>query len=102
MNRSLVRFMVNPQKSPEDWNRATPVARFQRAMLDSRVCHKGVSGDRHTLAASLIESAVRQGCYWTELATCEKTVFAFEPISRIVPTTITRITASITAYSAIS
>jgi hypothetical protein len=40
--------------------------------------------------------------YWTELATCENTVLALEPISRIVPTTITRITASITAYSAIS
>ena len=38
--------------------------------------------------------------YWTELATYEKTVLAFEPISRIVPTTMTRITASITAYSA--
>jgi hypothetical protein len=37
-----------------------------------------------------------------ELATCENTVLAFEPISRIVPTTITRITASITAYSAMS
>ena len=40
--------------------------------------------------------------YCTELATCEKTVLAFEPINRIVPTTITRITASITAYSAMS
>ena len=38
----------------------------------------------------------------TELATCEKTEFALEPISRTVPTTKTRITASITAYSAIS
>jgi len=37
-----------------------------------------------------------------ELATLEKTLFAFDPISRTVPTTITRITASITAYSAIS
>src|SRR5581483_2800595 len=36
------------------------------------------------------------------LATFEKTVLAFVPISRIVPTTITRITASITAYSAMS
>jgi hypothetical protein len=36
------------------------------------------------------------------LAVCEKTLFACEPIKRMVPTTITRITASITAYSAIS
>jgi len=40
--------------------------------------------------------------YCTELATCEKTVLALEPINRIVPTTITRITASMTAYSAMS
>ena len=40
--------------------------------------------------------------YCTELATDEKTLFAFEPTNRMVPTTITRITANITAYSAIS
>src|SRR5580698_9357688 len=41
--------------------------------------------------------------YWLmELATLEKTLLELEPISRIVPTTITRITASITAYSAMS
>src|SRR4029077_16864479 len=37
-----------------------------------------------------------------ELDTAENTLFAFPPIKRIVPTTITRITASITAYSAMS
>ena len=42
-------------------------------------------------------------CYWViELATCENTLLAFPPIKRMVPTTMTRITASITAYSAIS
>ena len=40
--------------------------------------------------------------YWRELPTLENTLLALEPISRTVPTTITRITASITAYSAIS
>lgn len=40
--------------------------------------------------------------YWMELATFENTLFEFEPMRRIVPTTITRMTASITAYSAIS
>jgi hypothetical protein len=37
-----------------------------------------------------------------ELATVENTLFELDPIKRIVPTTITRITASITAYSAMS
>jgi len=40
--------------------------------------------------------------YWIELAACENTVFVLEPISLIVPTTITKMTASITAYSAMS
>ena len=40
--------------------------------------------------------------YWTALAACEKTVLAFVPIRRIVPTTKTRMTANITAYSAMS
>src|SRR5437870_12524039 len=43
------------------------------------------------------------GCYClTELATDENAVLALDPISRIVPTPMTRITASITAYSAMS
>jgi hypothetical protein len=37
-----------------------------------------------------------------ELAAEEKALLAFEPMSRMVPTTSTRMTASITAYSAIS
>src|SRR5579863_3973691 len=37
-----------------------------------------------------------------ELATDEKTLLAFAPIRRMVPTTITNTTASITAYSATS
>jgi hypothetical protein len=40
--------------------------------------------------------------YWMALPTLENTLLAFEPMSRTVPTTITRITASITAYSAMS
>src|SRR5271170_7787695 len=36
------------------------------------------------------------------LATFEKTLLAFDPINRTVPITITRITANITAYSAMS
>jgi hypothetical protein len=40
--------------------------------------------------------------YWIALPTEENTLFALAPIKRTVPTTITRTTASITAYSAIS
>jgi hypothetical protein len=40
--------------------------------------------------------------YLIELATEENTLLELEPMSRMVPTTITRMTASITAYSAIS
>src|SRR5712692_5962116 len=44
----------------------------------------------------------RRGSHWIELAAAEKTLLAIAPMSRSVPTTITRITASITAYSAMS
>src|SRR5437870_13695894 len=47
-------------------------------------------------------SSARPITYCTELATDEKTLLAFEPTNRMVPTTMTRITANITAYSAIS
>src|SRR6267154_5991158 len=40
--------------------------------------------------------------YLIELATEENTLLALEPMRRMVPTTITRMTASITAYSAMS
>src|SRR5215813_11179334 len=40
--------------------------------------------------------------YCNELATLENALLAFDPIRRTVPTTRTRITANITAYSAIS
>ncbi len=42
--------------------------------------------------------------YWDciELPTCEKTLLALLPINLTVPITMTRITASMTAYSATS
>ena len=40
--------------------------------------------------------------YCSELATLENALLAFDPIKRTVPTTRTRITANITAYSAMS
>src|SRR5208283_4295304 len=52
--------------------------------------------------AKLFPDQSPNGRYCRELPTSENTLLAFDPISRTVPTTITRITASITAYSAIS
>jgi hypothetical protein len=40
--------------------------------------------------------------YCRELATLENALFAFDPIKRTVPTTKTKITANMTAYSAMS
>jgi hypothetical protein len=40
--------------------------------------------------------------YLIELAVAEKMLFALDPIKRTVPTTIRRMTATITAYSAMS
>ncbi len=40
--------------------------------------------------------------YWMLLAAAENTLFALPPIKRMAPMTITKITASITAYSAMS
>ena len=40
--------------------------------------------------------------YWSELPTSEKIVLEFDPMSRTVPSTITRTTASMIAYSATS
>src|SRR5271156_3375752 len=51
------------------------------------------------LSTTLWRNPIR---YWIELAVLENTLLGFDPIRRIVPTTRTRITASITAYSAIS
>jgi hypothetical protein len=53
------------------------------------------------LAERLVNSPENLG-YWIELATLENAAFELVPISRMVPTTRTRITASITAYSAMS
>jgi hypothetical protein len=55
-----------------------------------------------TSAQPIISSVTLAMLQPMELATCEKTVFALEPIIRSVPTTISRITATITAYSAMS
>jgi hypothetical protein len=46
--------------------------------------------------------AKRKRGYWIELATLENALLALVPMSRTVPTTITRMTANMTAYSAMS
>jgi hypothetical protein len=53
-------------------------------------------------SGSRIGFPIEINTYWTLLATDEKTLLAFPPIRRTVPITSTRITASITAYSAMS
>ena len=74
--------------------------------LHRRRVQAGVSQrSRWTNASVFMKNISQHGrtrSYCIELAACEKTVLALEPISRIVPTTMTRITASITAYSAMS
>src|ERR1700686_3681611 len=55
---------------------------------------------RHTLRVCDIFLMADYWAIW--LATAENTLFALPPIRRTVPITITSITASITAYSAMS
>jgi hypothetical protein len=57
--------------------------------------------DRAWLCAQ-IEVAARSNYWPIELATEENTLFELDPISRMVPTTKTKIIASMTAYSAMS
>jgi hypothetical protein len=54
------------------------------------------------VAAESRSSEMASHSYWSELETLENTLLEFEPMSLIVPINITRMTASITAYSAIS
>jgi len=72
-----------------------PLAHRSDAPVKSRV--KGL-----LLMANQLCGSGALGRYCMLLAASEKTLLALEPISRIVPTTSTRITASMTAYSAIS
>ena len=61
-----------------------------------------VSGFEISLCGPRRDSNDARVYYWIALPTCENTVLAFVPIKRTVPITITRITASMTAYSAMS
>jgi hypothetical protein len=62
-------------------------------------------GEHTSLEELAQHGAFRQATgqrHWIELAASENTVLALEPMSLMVPTTITRITANMTAYSAMS
>ena len=60
-------------------------------------------GHAGRVATSALRETIHQQTvqrYWfSELPTWEKTLLAFEPTRRIVPTTRTRITANMTAFS---
>ena len=79
---------------------------WRKPVADGKGAARGKS--RHSIPSlqkNSDETALHcQNCtgYWIELATLENALLAFDPIKRTVPTTKTRITASITAYSAIS
>jgi hypothetical protein len=53
-------------------------------------------------APKLARGAAFVRSHFIALATEENTLLEFDPIKRIVPTTTTRMTANITAYSAMS
>jgi len=83
----------------------TPLGNYLRRMkakLGPQAATMATQGERSSLEATPHFTHNRVRHYWIELAACERTAFALEPTSRIVPTTRTRITASITAYSAMS
>src|SRR5438094_6615316 len=69
-------------------------------MAVRRVEQRNLSKHKKAPPPKTIAATVRR--YWMVLATEENALLAFEPTRRIVPTTNTKITASITAYSAIS
>src|SRR6266852_5201098 len=58
-----------------------------------RIRHAKANGGRLRSVTTLLLPG-----YWIELATEENALFAFEPTSRIVPTTRTRMTASVTLH----
>src|SRR5450631_3646146 len=69
----------------------------------SRQGWRGLAIDwRESETGAFRKTSLQRYCAVSELPTDENTLLALEPIKRIVPTTITRMTANITAYSAIS
>jgi hypothetical protein len=59
-------------------------------------------GEHHRLPSNSWRPDLSEYYWLIELAVAENALFAFPPIRRTVPTTMIRITASMTAYSAIS
>ena len=61
------------------------------------VCANALFGLDYPLKCAIAQEKadeIRESYWLSELPTCENTLFAFEPIRRIVPTTITRIATS--------
>lgn len=79
-----------------------PVEKGQRAARQELWNTNGAATRERNSAPDLAILSSATLPHWSELATAENALFAFEPISLIVPMTITRIAASMTAYSAIS
>jgi hypothetical protein len=93
-----------PEPSRSEMSKELELRSLQLQML-LRTFHTRIRTGRR---AELLESGPLAMGLWfrrycpIELAVAEKTLFALPPINRIVPTTSTRMTASITAYSAMS
>ena len=81
----------------------TPAIPCRKLRAPLRTTNTSSAASSPRYAKRLRSRNANRRSYWLiELATLENTLFALAPMSRIVPTTITRITASITAYSAMS
>jgi len=88
------RWRLNPWRGR--WTRRSTVSELKTWGLKSQ-SEARCLGSAHTHAEAWTDTV-----YWIALPTCENTLPAFDPISLTVLTTMTRITASITEYSATS
>jgi hypothetical protein len=79
----------------------TPLGRIRHHTVERRFRHSSFPCGRPSGPRCARRVSTLRYCE-IELATWEKTLLALEPMSRIVPTTMTKITANMTAYSAMS
>ena len=87
---------------PEPSLSESGLGRFPVSRLLASVVGESVPGHNFRTLRALAGGKTFSGYCPIELAVAENTLFALPPINRSVPTTITKMTASITAYSAIS
>jgi hypothetical protein len=83
-------------------SRKSGLGRFPVSRLLASVVGESVPGHNFRTLRALAGGKTFSRYCPIELAVAENTLFALPPINRSVPTTITKMTASITAYSAIS